>query len=145
MIVVIDYFLIQRIEQSVCGYRDEVAALRGELNRKQLEAEKAAEDRSEIDKKSADLNGTIFQLQSQLRESESNYTRVEKESQRLAGELEHIKSSLQEKEADLRANMAYAHEIQKHSNEEKISLRTELRLKFILNTSNRKYYSNLFI
>ena len=103
-----------------------MAVLRSDLSRRSLEAEKAAEDRSENDKKSANLNGQLLQLQSQLRESESNCLRFEKENLKITSELDQIKTSLQDKEGDLRASLASLHEIQKHSNDERTNLRTEI-------------------
>ena len=116
----------QRIEKSIAGYREEVAALRIDVDRRQKDAERAAEDRFEHDKKAADLSGSLVQLQSQVREAESNFNRVDKENARLSSELDKARASLQEKECDLRVCTASLHDIQRQSSDERSTLRADL-------------------
>ena len=116
----------QRIEQSVAGYRDEVAALRSDLNMKQKEMEKINEDKSEHNQKSSELAIELKEVQVQLKESESNCLRLEKDNGKLTEDLSEVKNKLQEKEIDLRATMASMQQIQLHSNDQVSSLRNEI-------------------
>ena len=116
----------QRVEQSVAGYRDEVAALRSDLTLKQKEFQRVTEDRVENDRRASDLSETLRETQASLREAEGNLARAEKENTKLSTELAEAKSSLQDKEVDLRTTLASMQQIQMISNDQTSTLRNDL-------------------
>jgi chromosome segregation ATPase len=117
----------QRIEQSISGYKSEIALLRGEIDRKQHELGKYSNDRIDMEKRSMELQQEIFRIQSLQREAENARDRLEREVERLTNDLNSLREQSLQKDADLRTTLMSLTDLQRQSSEEKAGLRAEIR------------------
>lgn len=100
--------------------------LRSEVNRRQHDANRLVEEKTDVDKRKLELQEEIVHAQSRMREAEASVERYEKDMQRSNAELERLREQLTLKDADLRATINSLHEIQKQSNDEKSGMRLDL-------------------
>jgi chromosome segregation ATPase len=117
---------VQRIEQAVAGYRDEVAALRAELKNRQGDADRSSGEKADLDRRRQELDAEVQLANSRVREMESASARYEKDIDRYSTELDRLREQLTLKDADLRSTINSLQEIQKQGSEEKNGIRGEL-------------------
>lgn len=119
---------LQRIEQAVAGYRDEVALLRGELKNRQGDADRYSGEKADLDRRRQELDAEVQRANSRVREVEAASARYEKEIDRYSTELDRLREQLTLKDADLRSTINSLQEIQKQGSEEKNGMRGELTI-----------------
>lgn len=124
-----DIFLIyiKRIDQSISGYRDEIVSLKTELGKRQIEADRINTSHKEADSRYVELKEDTLRLQAQLREAEQAALRFEQEATRQGLEVSLLKEQSSSKDLDLRSTLQSFNEIQRQANDEKNTLRYEIR------------------
>ena len=108
------------------GYRDEVASLRSELEKKQADLDRIVTEKQEQERKKAEIHEEMVLTQSRQREAENNIQRYEKEICRLSEDIVSLKEQCSLKDADLRSTINSLNEIQRQSLGEKSGMRAEL-------------------
>jgi len=116
----------QHAEQLVQGYKDEIASLRTEINRRQSEVERSSNEKAEVDRKASGLREEVVKLEAAVRESEGLVQRQELEMVRVSKELDQTKELLTQKDADWRSTLSSLHEVQRQVADERGTSRAEI-------------------
>ena len=108
--------------------KEEVSTLKNELDKKQSNLDRYANEKINLDKTISDLKEELIKCQSSLRESETSTRSYERDSDRQKMELDMLRAQLNQKDLDMRSTLASLQESQTRMAEDKSELRAELTI-----------------